>query len=160
MTNFPHVCAALCAAALSPLAAANAATVQPEAGYYHATTYMVATTAPCAEIGEKTGNTDEGIFYYPGPGKTGAEMRISEPQDLKIGVESFPRTPAAGATDWKGKSTIGYEPAGQSATLTFSAKIALLSKRSFSAVITTDIVLSPTATCRTKENIAFIKTGS
>ena len=155
---------ALCATALSPLAAplvaANAATVQPEAGYYHALTYMVSTTAPCAQIGEKTGNSNEGVFYYPGPGKTGAEMRISEPQDLKIGVESFPRTPAAGATSWKGKSTIGYEPPGLSATLTFSAKIALLSKRSFSAVITTDIVLSPTATCRTTENIAFIKTGS
>lgn len=159
MRHIRHACAAVCAVALSPLAA-NAASVQPEAGYYHALTYMVSASPECAAIGEKAGNSNEGILYYPGPGKLGAEMRISEPKDLQIGVETFPRTPAAGATIWQGKSKIGYEPPGLSATLDFKAKIALLSKRSFSAVITTDIVLSPSSTCRTKENIAFIKTGS
>jgi hypothetical protein len=159
MRQFRHACAALCAVALSPLAA-QAAVVQPEAGYYHALTYMAAASPECAAIGEKTGNSNEGVFYYPGAGKLGAEMRISEPKDLKIGVETFPRTPAAGVAIWKGKSKIGYEPPGLSATLDFRAKIAYLSKRSFSAVITTDIVLSPSATCTTTENIAFIKTGS
>ena len=104
------------------------------AGTYAAFAYVtkIATTGKGTcdfHVGEQFSE----FFIYPGPSRTGASKKqlIETATDHFIGVDTFPKTPAAGATSWSGAYHFSFLPGGPSGTGTFTWKFNIVDTTSF-----------------------------
>jgi len=160
MKFYPIAVAGLCAAMLSPLVA-QAAAPQPNTGFYRVDAYTDSATPEnvCAGLNRKAGLSVEGTYYYPGPLATGAVARFTDATAGAVLAGVYPKTPAAGATLWKGVLSFGVEPSGPYLKVPFSRVLTYLSKSSFSAVQTSKIKIG-VDTCTLVENLVFTQTGS
>jgi hypothetical protein len=155
----PMLAASLCATAMSSQALAAAA--QPDAGYYRALIEVTsAKGSGCSTLGYAVGAQTVGFFFYPGVSKAGAVMRFGNDTATRIGAQTFPMTPLAGATSWSGTVKDGYEPSGPYFSFPFAATITYLDSQSFSAVFSANVAVSLTLGCQIQENILFLETGS
>ncbi|HTJ64711.1 MAG TPA: hypothetical protein VL899_12975 [Alphaproteobacteria bacterium] len=159
MTIRSTLTAGLCLAAASPFAA-QAAAPQPATGFYQAVAYITAATPTggCALMGETVASTKTGVFYYPGASATGAILSIADAARGQIFQEIFSKTPAAGATTWKGSFKAGDDP-GPYLTIPFTGKITYVDTHSFTAVQKATITIG-TDKCQISRNLVFILTGT
>jgi len=136
---------------------------QPSVGYYATSGFQYSATPAkvCEAVGQPpAGSSYSGIFYYPGPDKTGATFRTvnnSSKYEFVI-LELFPKMPAAGVTTLSGTIT---ESAEGSSTykLPFKATFTYLDASSFEATLVTTTPLSATETCTVTDHLIFLKTS-
>jgi hypothetical protein len=140
------------------------AATQPSAGYYATSGYVASATpsSVCSLAGQTAGASYSGVFYYPGPSKTGTTFRqiTNTSKAESVTLETFPKTPAAGVTNYAGTITEGTEGSGSTVSLPFKATITFLDANSFEAQLVTPIALSATATCTVTDDLVLVKTGS
>jgi hypothetical protein len=152
----------LCGIALLAPSLALAAT-PPTAGYYVTTGYTVsATPASACKLAEQVAGTSYGgIFYYPGPGKTGATFRepVNGKSGASIGLQTFPKTPAAGVTNYSGTLVQSTEGVAGGNSLNFTATFTFLDSSSFQGKFVVTIPLG-TISCVVTDELVFVKTGS
>jgi len=153
----PLFCIVL-SAPMTSHAAATAATA-PNKGFYHVESYITAAkpTATCSGFGIAVGPAPSGSLYYPGPSATGAILRYAGTKSATITAESFPKTPAAGATSWSGTLMQGTEP-NLTFPIAFRAKLAPLDAQSFTIVATLTVTVGANK-CTITQNIALTQTG-
>ncbi len=153
---------------LGAAAAATATPVQPSGGYYEVSGITTGTSAGCTSD-NKVGDTNQGVFYYPGPLTTGASYRSIKPGYVTgtaanpvvntpaISVIALSATPAAGAKTWKGTYNSTQYPlkAGQKpSTGTFSATIGYAVAGAFFLTIT-----HLEGTCSVTETWGLVRVG-
>ncbi|HTJ64706.1 MAG TPA: hypothetical protein VL899_12950 [Alphaproteobacteria bacterium] len=158
MTNH-YIISALCCIALSAPLTANAAPPTLNKGFYNKASYITSATptAACSGFGVAVGPGPSGSFYYPGPSATGAVMRFASTQADHVTADKFPKTPAAGATNWSGTIMRGNEPS-LALAIPFKAKLTTLDAQSFTAVITVTVTVGAKK-CTITENAALTQTG-
>jgi len=147
---------------LAPVMALAAA--QPAAGYYATSGYTVSASGgnPCNLAGQAAGTSYSGIFYYPGPGKSGATFRqISNGKGgAGITLQKFPVTPAAGVTKFSGTIEQTTEGLPTPLSIPFTSTFTFLDASSFEAKLVATIAFSATSSCVVTDQLVFVKTGS
>jgi hypothetical protein len=141
---------------------ALAAGTPPDPGYYTATVFVVVATGPenTCEFVAQTGETYTGTLYYPGPGQTGATLRVPTATDNgpDVYIHELPETPASGKDRWTGSGQEGYEGGTGLMSETYSATMTFLDSSSFT--MTENVYVSVTAgkVCHYGANVAFVRT--
>jgi hypothetical protein len=132
-------------------------------GHYASHQYVVsATVSGAGSCLDAAGSSYDSVFYYPGPGKTGAKewRQFNAKGVLQIQIITLPATPAAGATTWKGDYSSVFEPSAVKSPGTFDASITVTD--AFSDVATSTYVYknSDGGTCTTEIQISRYYSGA
>jgi len=155
---------ALPAAALALAAPALAAPqhLPPSPGIYTAAIFIVAATGPenSCEFVAVTGQSYNGIFYYPGPNKPDANLRIVSATDNgpNVYLHEFPKTPAANATSWTGAGLEGFEGDTPLMPMKFKATIRQLDASSFTMTLNVKVTVGSNV-CRYGANVALARSA-
>jgi hypothetical protein len=150
-------------AALAIPVMANGATVQPVAGIYSVSSYVVSATATNGgSCGAPQGAYLSSYFYYPGPAKSGAVERhsINGANGNEIQELDFPTTPATGIDTWSGDYTSTIYPSGRKGKWTFSTDWTFVDADSFLATTTYVYSGGTDSVCTTVFQNSYIRTGN
>ena len=152
------------AVALAGAAPATAASPKPPApGIYTAAVFVVAATGPenSCEFVAQTGQSYNGVFYYPGPDKPGANLRVVGATDNgpNVYIHEFPKTPAANATNWTGAGLEGFEGSTPLQPMTFKATIGLLDASSFTMTLNVKVTVASGKVCHYGANVALARSA-
>ena len=101
------------------------------------------------------------FLIYPGPSRTGASKKqlIQTSTDHFVGIDTFPKTPAAGVTSWSGTYHYAFLPGGPSGTGTFTWKFNFVDATSF--VSTRTLFVGVTGdSCTVTVDESGVRTGS
>jgi len=145
---------------LSVPATSHAAVVDPSPGIYLANGLYTAVVASSGAKCPSPGDSLTLYFTYPGPAKGGATFHET---GLTSGVFAiltgvFPKTPAAGVTDWSGK-VMETTSAGVSHTVVFSATLQFNNASSFLATFDWNETGASGGTCKETIQVTLIKSG-
>ena len=115
-------------------------------------------TEPCNyHVGEQFNE----FLIYPGPSRIGASKRqlIQTSTDHFVGIDTFPKTPAAVATSWSGTYHYTFSPRGPSGAGTFTWTFNIIDTTSF--VSTRTLFVGVTGdSCSVTVDESGIRTGS
>ena len=78
------------------------------------------------------------FFIYPGPNRTGASKKqlIETSTDHFVGIDIFPKTPAAGVNSWSGTYRYSFLPGGPNGTGKFTWIFNIVETTAFTATRT------------------------
>jgi hypothetical protein len=96
------------------------------------------------------------LFYYPGPEKRGATLRLTLLNQFAIKTDEFSKTPKLGATVWNGNYVETILPAGTKTNGRFAATLTPVDAVSFLGVFDTD---NQDTGCALSVNAEFVKTN-
>lgn len=164
MSSRTLLCSAAATAALIGLLTAteaSASKVTLIAGtYFNTATYTNVTGCPDGLF--TVGQTTTSYFEDPGPGRTGAVVRLaSSSQDGAIVtvLTYAPPMLAAGQTVWSGSATGVNEPAGTSFNYTFKSVFTFVDSHSYLVKQTINWQIPSFPNCTTKSTQAGVYTG-
>jgi hypothetical protein len=133
----------------------SANATQPSKGTYVVYHQRVSATPSCAI---QAGAVWTSYFYYPGPLKTGAEMKLEydvATNAALLQLSAYPATPAAGAALWSGTFTETTLPPTTTVTKSFNINITYGDAKSW----LWDRTVTAGA-CNASDKIVLVRTGA
>jgi len=153
---------AIAGLALSLPAAAGAASL-PAPGFYTAAVFVVEASGPenSCQFVAQTGQSYNGVFYYPGPRKLGANLRVVSATDdgPNVYVHEYSRTGNPGIIHWSGFGLEGFEGNTPLMPTSFKATIRYLDESSFTMTMTVDVTVAEDKVCSYGANIALARSA-
>lgn len=164
MKLFPRSMLAL--SALSVVVAATAEAGErrsPAPGFYQASVFVVEASGPqnSCEFVAQTGQSYTGVFFYPGPRRSGANLRVTSATDNgpNVYIHEYSRTPDPGVNAWAGLGLEGFEGPTALYPTSFSANIVRLDESSFTMTMTVNVNVTANNVCSYGVNIALARTA-